>query len=90
MVHYAQGFLTGQLKMFDFGRVENIRRYGNETPPEYHLEKITSKYIALMSGLNDWLSDPNDVIALKSKLRGWLLDSTYNVLSYICFLLQFH
>lgn len=62
--------LLGALRMFDYGRAENIKRYGTETPPEYHLEKITNKYIALMSSQNDWLSDPDDVIALRKKLRG--------------------
>lgn len=47
----------------------NMERYGHETPPEYHLERITNRYIALMMGLNDWLSDVKDCNNLRRKLR---------------------
>lgn len=70
MIHYAQGILGKKLTMYDYGREDNIKRYGNESPPEYHLEKITNRYIALMSGYNDWLADPSDVDLLRKKLRG--------------------
>ncbi|KAI1288419.1 Lysosomal acid lipase/cholesteryl ester hydrolase [Halotydeus destructor] len=89
MVHYAQGVLTNKMAMFDFGAQENIRRYGHITPPEYRLEKVTNKYIGLISAQNDWLSDMTDVSSLRQKLRVPLVCdytvpySTWNHLDYI-------
>lgn len=68
-VHYAQGVKSGKIQMFDFGKIGNIEKYGIESPPEYHFERITNRYIALMMGLNDWISDVKDNLLLKKKLR---------------------
>lgn len=65
--------LSQRFQRFDYGKAKNIERYGSPVPPEYHLERITNRHIGLMSGLNDWLSDPTDVEILKQKLRGKLI-----------------
>lgn len=70
IIHYAQQYQAkNRIQMFDFGRMGNIRKYGQEEPPEYHFERITNRYIALMSGMNDWLVNPVDLIQLRRKLR---------------------
>ena len=69
MVHLAQGVkIRNRVQRFDLGRLGNIQKYGQEVPPEYHFEKITNKYIALMSSQNDWLSDSKDVDYIRNKL----------------------
>lgn len=74
IIHYAQQFhAQNRVQMYDFGRMGNIRKYGQETPPEYHFERITNRYIALLSGLNDWLVNPIDLNRLRLKLRVPLL-----------------
>ena len=69
MVHLAQMVKTEKrVQRFDLGRLGNMQKYGQEKPPEYHFERITNKYIALMSSQNDWLSDSRDVDYIRSKL----------------------
>lgn len=74
IIHYAQQYhAQNRVQMYDFGRMGNIRKYGQESPPEYHFERITNRYIALLSGLNDWLVNPTDLNKLRMKLRVPLL-----------------
>ncbi|KAI1282151.1 Lipase 3 [Halotydeus destructor] len=47
----------------------NLKRYSQLHPPEYMLENITNKYIALFRAKNDWLADPQDVEFLKARLQ---------------------
>ena len=49
-VHYAQlHLLENEFRKFDFGKEENIERYGSEIPPSYDLSKITTP-VALFVG----------------------------------------
>lgn len=69
LCHLAQGVKTrNRVQRFDLGRLGNIEKYGQEEPPQYHFERITNKYIALMSSQNDWLSDQKDVDYIRNKL----------------------
>lgn len=70
LIHWAQGFNSGHFSRFDYGKRGNIDRYGTDRPPEYPLEKITSPNIAIMTSLNDWLADPEDVRSLRNRLKG--------------------
>jgi lysosomal acid lipase/cholesteryl ester hydrolase len=74
ILHYAQGVISKRFAKYNPEVYENKTLLERYSPPEYPLEKITSPYIALMSGLNDWLADPLDVEILRSKLRVKLLD----------------
>ena len=56
--------------MFDYGKEENQVIYGQSSPPDYPLEQINSTKIALIYSMNDWLADLNDIVILKSKLKG--------------------
>ncbi|GIY22139.1 gastric triacylglycerol lipase [Caerostris darwini] len=57
VAHYGQLVESGKFNKYDYGKKENLVRYGQETPPEYDLTKITTP-VALMWGLNDDLADP--------------------------------
>lgn len=74
IVHFGQLVNSGTMSMFDYGKKGNKEKYGAKHPPNYRLEDITNKNIALMSSLNDWLSDPKDVQILRSKLNVPLID----------------
>lgn len=43
------------LNRFDFGTKENLRRYGQSYPPEWHPENVTVP-LALYWGPNDWFT----------------------------------
>lgn len=54
-------------RQYDFGLLENRRRYGQFRPPHYNLANITAP-VALHYGLNDWLSAVVDVQVLAGRL----------------------
>ncbi len=58
-----------------------MKIYGQTKPPDYNLSRIDSKYIVLMSGVNDILSDPTDVNQLRNHLTGFYLNFLF--LTYI-------
>ncbi|KXJ76707.1 hypothetical protein RP20_CCG009159 [Aedes albopictus] len=59
-IHYVQIARSGRFQQYDFGRKENVRRYGSRVPPEYQLYRSTAP-IALFYGLNDWLVHPRNM-----------------------------
>lgn len=68
IVHYAQGVNSGKFRKFDFGtKAKNMQAYGQETPPEYDISKITAP-VALYWGENDWLGVKSDVYRLAEQL----------------------
>jgi pimeloyl-ACP methyl ester carboxylesterase len=67
LVHYAQGVNTGQFRQFNFGKAENLEKYGQAEPPSYDISKITAP-IALYWGENDWLGVKADVYRLAEQL----------------------
>lgn len=50
-------FLEGNFQYFDYGPKTNMEKYGQDTPPQYDLEKITAPF-ALFYAQNDWLAGP--------------------------------
>lgn len=50
-------FTEGNFQYFDYGSKENIVRYGQEQPPQYQLQNISTP-IALFYAQNDWLAGP--------------------------------
>ena len=70
VAHWAQNLRDKKFQRFDYGKDENQKIYGQDTPPLYPLESIKSQKIALMYSLNDWLADPYDVQRLKQQLKG--------------------
>ncbi|XP_062540114.1 lipase 1-like [Armigeres subalbatus] len=67
IIHYAQISLSGRFQQYDYGRDENLLRYGTEKAPIYDLEQSVAP-IALYYGLNDWLVHPRDVQDLAKAL----------------------
>eukprot|EP00347_Sterkiella_histriomuscorum_P012882 403366856 len=67
--HFKQVMNKKSFEHFDYGQEENIRRYGQEQPPQIPLENIKDFPIALLAGQEDKLANINDVRWLKEKLE---------------------
>ena len=87
-VHFAQEVVAGgKFQQFDYGKTNNKRVYGIETPPEYDLSKITLP-IKLFWAENDLLSSEEDVKLLYEKLPSSkqiykISEPTFNHLDYL-------
>ena len=73
LVHYKQNMLqpdknSPRFQKFNFGESENLRRYGQKTPPEYNLDLINIPIRGFV-GLNDCLGDPTDNTILQNNLQ---------------------
>ncbi|XP_017770538.1 PREDICTED: uncharacterized protein LOC108558213, partial [Nicrophorus vespilloides] len=78
VLHFLQSIRFGHFRQYDYhSKEENIRYYGQPSPPDYNLSKINVP-IALHYAQNDWLSSTNDVdrlirilpnMALKNKIN---------------------
>jgi pimeloyl-ACP methyl ester carboxylesterase len=66
--HYANNIRTGEFLEFDYGKEENMNRYGQETAPKYKLENIKRVPICMIVGKSDLLSDTEDSQWLKNEL----------------------
>lgn len=49
--------IEGNFQYFDYGPKTNMEKYGQDTPPQYDMEKITAPF-ALFYAQNDWLAGP--------------------------------
>lgn len=67
MEHFLQMVLSGKCQMYDYGLIGNLVRYNSTTPPEYHVENLTTP-VALFWGVDDVLADPEDVERLIPKI----------------------
>uniref|UniRef100_A0A0N5A640 Lipase n=1 Tax=Parastrongyloides trichosuri TaxID=131310 RepID=A0A0N5A640_PARTI len=79
MVHWMQMVHTGKQEMFDYRtEAENIKHYGQPTPPEYDITNINGDTY-LYWGDIDWLADPTDIkMHLLSNLNPAILKGNYN------------
>jgi len=69
IVHWAQLVEKNVFQKMDWGRTKNVEKYGQPTPPPYHLSNFpTTLDYALFTGSNDYLADPADVENLVSQL----------------------
>lgn len=70
ILHYGQAQRSSRFQHFDFGAKENLKRYGQESPPEYSLQNIPKALnFTMIGGLSDELADPSDVALLVAGLR---------------------
>jgi hypothetical protein len=62
LVHYAQliDYNRECFVRYDYGKRENQKRYGSNTPPDYDLKKLDFP-IAMFGGTEDKMADPKDV-----------------------------
>uniref|UniRef100_A0A6M2CXZ6 Putative triglyceride lipase-cholesterol esterase n=1 Tax=Rhipicephalus microplus TaxID=6941 RepID=A0A6M2CXZ6_RHIMP len=67
MRHFHQMYRAKSFVMYDHGKVENQRRYGQLTPPAYPLECIRTSF-ALFSSQGDLVADTRDVADLVATL----------------------
>lgn len=67
VIHYAQIAQSKTFQQFDYGRKENILRYGSKKPPVYDLRLATAP-VMIYYALNDWLVHPRDVQELAKVL----------------------
>ncbi|XP_004440076.1 PREDICTED: gastric triacylglycerol lipase-like [Ceratotherium simum simum] len=86
MLHWTQAIESGKFQSFDWGSpVQNMVHYNQPTPPSYNLTDMTVP-IAVWSGGNDWLADPQDVDLLLPKLPNLIYHRKippYNHLDFI-------
>lgn len=88
MLHYSQEIQSAKFRQYDFGIIQNLEKYGQLTPPNYDLTKITAPTFLLYSK-NDWLSAEKDVDALCTGMtngcKGKILmsDFQFNHLDYM-------
>ncbi|XP_070384306.1 gastric triacylglycerol lipase-like isoform X2 [Dermacentor albipictus] len=72
LLHYAQVYRAKNLVRFDYGKEENMAKYGQADPPPYPLEKIRVPF-AIYQGLGDIFADPQDVDDLAERLQDVLV-----------------
>jgi lysosomal acid lipase/cholesteryl ester hydrolase len=69
LIHFGQLANNGEkFTQFDYGKRDNLQKYGIDSPPEYDLSKITTP-IMLHYAQNDWLAGVQDVEKLHQSLR---------------------
>ncbi|PON39300.1 Lipase [Parasponia andersonii] len=71
LIHLAQMVRGGTIAKFDYGnKEENIKQYGQSTPPIYNMSSIPNETPLFLSyGGKDQLSDEKDVQVLLDKLK---------------------
>lgn len=68
IVHFRQAVRTGVFSRYDYGKKENIEKYGTPKPPLYPFENITNPDIALFSADMDAFATPKDVEIFRNRL----------------------
>ncbi|CAD6192377.1 unnamed protein product [Caenorhabditis auriculariae] len=61
LVHWLQMVQHGGVPMMDYGKKQNIKHYGQDTPPVYDFTKIKNVPVYLYWSEADWLGDATDV-----------------------------
>ncbi|XP_016988360.1 lipase 3-like [Drosophila rhopaloa] len=62
ILHYMQEHQSAHFRQFDFGTKKNLKIYGNESPPDYPTELITTE-------MHLWYSDNDEMAAVEDVLR---------------------
>lgn len=70
MNHWSQLVTSKKFQYFDYGKKENQKKYGQDTPPLIDISKLNKVPIAIYSGKDDELADPTDVKWLTGVLEG--------------------
>ena len=72
-VHYAQLYLSGNFESYDYGELGNWQHYGQATPLDYDLKKVTAP-TAIFKGDADDLADVIDIDLLVNELPNVVFD----------------
>lgn len=67
LLHLLQLIESKEFRQFDHGTAGNLKAYGSKAPSSYPVQNITTP-IAILYGLNDWLSTYEDVKIFISKV----------------------
>ncbi|XP_015266042.1 PREDICTED: lipase member M-like [Gekko japonicus] len=67
IIHWGQLIKTRETRYFDYGS-ENIEKYNQTIPPLYRIEDITVP-VAIWTGGQDWVSQPEEAEQLSSRLK---------------------
>ena len=75
LLHWRQGIVSGEFKMYDFGTPEeNREHYGQDTPPFYNTTRIQQTFSKipslLFAGTADAFARPKDLEKLMNVLQG--------------------
>lgn len=70
LAHVIQNHFSTQFRKYDYGTIENLRRYGTEVPPEIDLNKISNRFMSFIYSKDDVLVRYNDVVQLKKRFKG--------------------
>lgn len=70
IAHFMQSYFSQEFTRFDYGRKENLKRYGQVKPPIYDLSQVTAPVI-LYSGEGDFIATP--------KLIAWTAERLGNL-----------
>ncbi|XP_068957873.1 lipase member M-like isoform X2 [Petaurus breviceps papuanus] len=68
ILHWSQSVNSGELRAYDWGsETKNLEKCNQPTPVRYHIKDMTVP-IAMWSGGQDWLADPDDVRILLTQV----------------------
>ncbi|XP_043191779.1 lipase 3-like [Amphibalanus amphitrite] len=67
MEQVSQYIASGRFQRYDYGKKQNLVRYGQRRPPEYFPEKVTAP-VVLIWGPNDKMADKRDAALLAARL----------------------
>ncbi|GFS03857.1 lipase [Elysia marginata] len=68
LMQWVQGVKSGRFQHFDYGEQENLRKYGQKTPPLYNPRNVKVP-VAVFRGGHDSLADTTDVEWLLPQLN---------------------
>lgn len=81
LTHFAQLRNSGTFQQYDYGFLQNLRKYNSPKPPKYKLDNVKAK-VHLHYSINDWLAMPADVELLAKQLPNAI---SYRLLDYLNF-----
>lgn len=66
-IHYIQEYVSNEFRQFDHGVKKNLDKYGQPTPPNYEIERITAN-MYIYYGLADTSANHKDIQRLRDRL----------------------
>ncbi|CAH1989668.1 unnamed protein product [Acanthoscelides obtectus] len=87
MLHYGQELGTGHFRQYDYGMVNNLRKYKSIHPPRYYMKNIKIPMYLIYSR-NDWISSETDTRKLCTEIgsscKAFLIsDKSFNHLDFV-------
>ncbi|KAF2885968.1 hypothetical protein ILUMI_20205 [Ignelater luminosus] len=81
-LHFTQLYRSKKFQMFDYGKEKNLEIYGQTTPPEYDLSKITAP-VAMYYGSKDPACAKEDVDKAASEISNLVINKRIEGFSHI-------